>query len=650
MQRLVLATVVTWIAAAASAHGPATQPAQTRETAAPARQAPRAGGLAYRAAEVGRRAGALARIAQAVVTDRNGQVNSLGATAQQIQFQRQLQAQGVEAGFGMRRWSDQRFALNVDAALDRADALLAEYAKALGHVKATVSPDGVAIAAGGALAPLAGRAEAVLVELVNTSGRPAPVRIAGSIGEANLDPLQANLRPGTTEWLLLPYAVPRAGAFRMHLRAEAGAGRAEADLTGAAAPSRKVTVRILDDATGNPSAARLWLHGADGRYALAGGRPVVLAGERTVYTFGYCDGAAAATVPAGKVHVRAQKGFEYEIAEAETDAAEITVRLKRWVDMPAAGWYGGDTHVHWVKPNWYENEDPAWLNVHSQAEDLWVNNNLILKHWWKNVRTREFPQGLVANRPDTFGVGKVAELSTGGRIVWTGEEYRNDEVFGHMVFLRIDRLIEPVSTGFMGGPEAVHWPPNSHTHAMVREAGGISIAAHDVVHEVPIQAILGALDSLDAHNPDRYYDLLNCGFRLPLSIGSDYPANLMGFARVYVQCGAKLDYDTWVNHLAAGRTFVSSGAMLLLEADGQGPGGAIDAGDGKEVLVKGRALCRTPLAVVEIVHNGKVVRRVTPRGDGRRIEFAEKLTVAGPGWLAVRAYGGGSPTWWGREG
>jgi hypothetical protein len=101
-------------------------------------------------------------------------------------------------------------------------------------------------------------------------------------------------------------------------------------------------------------------------------------------------------------------------------------------------------------------------------------------------------------------------------------------------------LIGPISTGFMGGPDAVHYPPNSHTYDEVHDAGGIVIAAHDVTKEVPIQAILGKLDVLDAHNTNRYYDLLNCGVRIPLSIGSDYPANLMGFARVYVYCGKEL--------------------------------------------------------------------------------------------------------------
>ena len=240
-----------------------------------------------------------------------------------------------------------------------------------------------------------------------------------------------------------------------------------------------------------------------------------------------------AVVPPGPVQIKLQRGFEYELTERTevVDADKtITMALTRWVDMPALGWFSGDTHEHWVTTEWYENGDPDWLNVHTKAEDLWVNNNLILKHWWKGVKSAEFPDGLVALRPDNLPIGRVDRYSTDGRIVWTAEEYRNDEVFGHMVFLRINKLIEPVSTGFMGGPTAVHYPPNSETYDLVRAAGGISIAAHDVAMEVPLQVLLGKLDSLDAYGTSRYYDLLNCGFRLPLSVGSDYPANLMGFA------------------------------------------------------------------------------------------------------------------------
>ncbi|KKL14122.1 hypothetical protein LCGC14_2518920, partial [marine sediment metagenome] len=391
-----------------------------------------------------------------------------------------------------------------------------------------------------------------------------------------------------------------------------------------------------------------------GKVERAGGRPVVLAGKRRIFKFGYADGQVEAVLPPGDVRIEVRKGFEYDLAEhTENLAADktVTIKLKRWIDMPSAGWYSGDTHVHWVRHTWYENGDPAWLNVHSRAEDLWVNNNLILKHWWKNVKSKQFPRGLVANRPDMFGVGKVKELSVNGRIVWTGEEYRNNEVFGHMVFLRINKLIQPVSTGFMGGPEAVHYPPNSHTYDEVRQAGGISIAAHDVGKEVPLQVILGKLDSLDAHGTSRYYDLLNCGFRMPISIGSDYPANLMGFARVYVFCKGKLDYDTWVDNLAAGKTFVSSGAMITFQADGKTHGDTIELTGGKarDIAIKGLAAGRTPLARVEIVHNGKVVRTIKPAGGAaRKIPFTESIRVSGPGWLAARTYAGSSPSWWGR--
>ena len=159
-------------------------------------------------------------------------------------------------------------------------------------------------------------------------------------------------------------------------------------------------------------------------------------------------------------------------------------------------------------------------------------------------------------RRTIFPLGRVDRYSADGRIVWTAEEYRNDEVFGHMVFLRINKLIEPVSTGFMGGPTAVHFPPNSETYDLVRAAGGISIAAHDVAMEVPLQVLLGKLDSLDAYGTSRYYDLLNCGFRLPLSVGSDYPANLMGFAgSTSIAATGWITVSGWTTWLPVGHLF-----------------------------------------------------------------------------------------------
>src|SRR5262249_20060434 len=74
-----------------------------------------------------------------------------------------------------------------------------------------------------------------------------------------------------------------------------------------------------------------------------------------------------------------------------------------------------------------------------------------------------------------------------------------------------------------------------------------------------------------------YYTLLNCGFRLRPTAGTAsgvHPVPL-GFGRVYVRLGSGapgFSYDAWVKGLNAGRSFVTTGPMLLAELNGRDPG------------------------------------------------------------------------------
>ena len=618
------------------------------------RRARRPDPLNNRQQRLGALAGALRQLAQRVVTDRNETIAALIQKTTAISRQRILRTGNRQAGFGMQRWSSEVFEQKVDAARQQAQALIADFRKDMPWVTVIISRDGMQMQTPGPRWEcLAGRKETIAVEITNDLRQARAFSISGTVAGKAIAPVAAKVAPLSATYAFVEFSVGQPGKIDISLNCVVGERSSGQTFQAAVKPSYCLTLNIVDAATGKPCAARAFIRGSDGRYAITKDRPVVLAGERKTMRFGYVDGRVEALLPAGEVRLKLQKGFEYEIAEkTETMRAHktVTMKLTRWVDMPREGWYSGDTHVHWVRHTWYENGDPGWLNIHSRAEDLWVNNNLILKHWWKHEKSEGFPQGLVAKRPDMFPVGKVGPLSINGRIVWTGEEYRNDEVFGHMCFLRIDQLIEPVSTGFMGGPEAVHYPPNSYTYDAVHEAGGIVIAAHDVVKEVPIQAILGKLDVLDAHNTQRYYDLLNCGFRLPLSIGSDYPANLMGFARVYVYCGRDLDYNTWVDNLAAGRTFVSSGAVISMSAAGKQIGDTIqvEPGETRAIVVEGRARCRNALQRVEIVYNGDVVKTVPAQGDGKEIKYRVSIPVKGPGWIAARTCPAHSSSWWGQ--
>ena len=144
-----------------------------------------------------------------------------------------------------------------------------------------------------------------------------------------------------------------------------------------------------------------------------------------------------------------------------------------------------------------------------------------------------------------------------------------------------------------------------------------------------------------------YYTLLDCGFRLRPTAGTAsgvHPVPL-GFGRVYVHVGKDFAYDAWVKGLNEGRSFVTTGPMLLAELDGRDPGAVFrPSGDGPHGFrLTGRALSAAPLSRIEVIVNGEVAERIKPAnrkagGGGYESALDARLKVEGSSWLAVRCY------------
>jgi hypothetical protein len=144
-----------------------------------------------------------------------------------------------------------------------------------------------------------------------------------------------------------------------------------------------------------------------------------------------------------------------------------------------------------------------------------------------------------------------------------------------------------------------------------------------------------------------YYALLDCGFRLRPTAGTAsgvHPVPL-GFGRVYVQLGAGLDADAWLNGLNAGRSFVTTGPMLFVTLDGRAPGHRFEQADAapRDYQLAGTVESALPIDRIELVLNGEVARTLPPenRRTGRggyesRVEAS--VTIEGTSWVAVRCF------------
>lgn len=350
----------------------------------------------------------------------------------------------------------------------------------------------------------------------------------------------------------------------------------------------------------------------------------------------YARGQYEIAVPPGRYSIEVVRGLncetvtEYtEVGSGITHVHDFAIPpLGNWREM---GWYSGNTHTHYHLQIDEDPDDRLRLVPPAEALDVSVISYLV---------RNDSPY--ITNR---YPVGRLPQFSRDGTIMDMGEEARNNRTFGefgygHCLFLNIPRAVEPVSTGLLSKDgKAPDFPTLSMLCAEAQRIGGTTVWCHNGGGmELPVAAALGNLnafnlaDGLDA-DYERYYDLLNCGFRIPASSGTDWW--IYDHNRVFVQIAGDFHYDSWIAGLRSGRTFVTNGPLLDFKVEGQGPG-ALLARDGPTVArVEVRALSRVPFDAVEVVQDGVVVA-TQPAVAGREARLEREIPLRRGGWLAAR--------------
>lgn len=357
-------------------------------------------------------------------------------------------------------------------------------------------------------------------------------------------------------------------------------------------------------------------------------------------SYAYIDGTCEGWLPRGGVIVDVAQGFEYQPLRTRVTIAPgqqaLELRLKRWTDMNAQGWYSGDTHVHFLSPTGGATE--------ARGEGVNVVN--LLQAQWGSLFT---------NTEDFTGAAHVH--SDGRTIVYTSQENRQ-HVSGHMSLLGLKRPVMPWSADGLGEGELggtmestmSDWADRAHAQ------GGTVVTPHfpSPNGETATLIATGRTDAIEMIRHGRYehvswYGYLNAGYRIPVVGGTDKMSadTPVGLYRTYVRLlpGEPFTFDAWCAGLRAGRTFHSGGPLLRFTVDGYEVGDtvSIPAGGG-EVEVVASAESILPVAALEIVHNGAVMAATTEvtRSGGRwRLTLRERVRVPAHGWLAARVGGRG---------
>ena len=437
---------------------------------------------------------------------------------------------------------------------------------------------------------------------------------------------------------------------------------------------------VVDARTGEPLPARVYVRASDGRWLFA--RSASKQGSAVEYRKQRQKGSLemhttvsahpfVVEVPPGRCTVRVEHGKDYLPArrtlEVGREPVQLKIALRRWIDMAAAGWYSGDTHVH---------RSLAELPNVMLAEDL--NVALPLSYWV----TRAYTSPGTGDKSTTADVRAepirvdpthvIYPVNTEYEIFSVGQKRHTLGavfVLGHKTpFTRGVPPVGPIAEearrqGALLDLDKHSWPWSlmlvpvmkvdlfelANNHVWQTEFGFRRWSLDVIPAYANLEQDAGGFTErgwLD-FGFEVYYTLLNCGFRLRPTAGTAsgvHPVPL-GFGRVYVHLPDGFSYAKWMQGLNAGRSFVTTGPMLMIQVDGRPPGSTIRAGaEGKRSCrVTGTARSIRPLRPIEIVVNGRVVQRVKPQND--KVEpgsyespIRADVELDGSSWIAVRVF------------
>jgi hypothetical protein len=430
---------------------------------------------------------------------------------------------------------------------------------------------------------------------------------------------------------------------------------------------------VVDAESGRAVPCRIYVQGSDGRFHHVrsdGGTAVPYSRERQKGSIEVHTTISAhpfsAELPPGEYTLTVERGKEYLPETSKlalgAEGAKVPIKLRRFADAAARGWFSGETHVH--RPL---EELPALV----LAEDLnvafplsyWVTTAFDPPKKGKASVEQDPEPALIAvdERHVIWPRNTEYEIFTvGGKSHTLGAFF----VLGHKALL--ERGVPPVrpsvesarKEGALLELDKHNWPWSmmlvpvlgvdlfelANNHHWRTEFGFRQFAEREPAWMKVERDERGFTElGWTEFGLVNYYALLDCGFRMRPTAGSAsgvHPVPL-GFGRVYVRTGPRFSYDAWMKGLNEGRSFATTGPLLYVRADDQDPGHVFRGA--REIRISGVAESAAPLGRLEVVVNGELARALKPANlAGEKGGFASvfdvTLPIDGSSWIAVRCF------------
>ena len=411
-----------------------------------------------------------------------------------------------------------------------------------------------------------------------------------------------------------------------------------------AGPGGKLKIEVIDRETKQPLACRMHLTNAAKRTLKAPKVPF----WHDHFAF---SGTVTLKLPKGEYAFEIERGPEYLVRMGHftmDDFSDDTkvVDLKRFVDMAAEGWWSGDFDVRRPAKD---------LELLMEAEDLHVVELVT----WPNGKSL-LPKN---------GVGKDPLVRFDGNRFYHLLAGADTRAGGALLLFNLQQRLD--MTGYQS-----EFPPQQQSIAAARAQGGDAWIDAQKAYgwDLPLWVAAGQVDSVQVLNSNLsrhatvdnesggkprntllfpnptgngrwsekiYYDLLNCGLRIPPSAGSGSGAtsNPPGYNRVYVQVDGELTYDKWWQGLRDGRVVVTNGPLIRPNVEGEAPGHVFRAAAGQTIeLEVGLTLStRDKISYLEIIKNGRMAHQVRLDDWAQMGGKLPPVTFDESGWLMIRA-------------
>lgn len=437
---------------------------------------------------------------------------------------------------------------------------------------------------------------------------------------------------------------------------------------------------ITDAVTGRPTPCTVTITDAHGK----------IVQESAAFSAGFrSSGQFEKLLPPGPTRIRVTRGFETravtnDVVLRSGKVTTLKLVLERIVDLRRRGWYAGDSHAHMIHGEKTIPVDFDFVARTVRAEDL---QYLSLAQAWQ----------LDDPTPEKLERELQPRSTVDCQLTWNMEEPKNyylgdaARCLGHCWILgmrgrtpdgldAIKLLADASAADYESAKPSF---ANFESQQLIHAQGGVAFYSHparwwmgawggrggypksermrvsNMAVELPLDTVIGlTYDGLDVITGGDALEanakafalwalLLNHGYRLAATASSDAcfdrPGGAVpGSARTYTYLPDGFSWAAVARATAEGRTFVTTGPLLLATIAGATPGAALPA-DGQARTLKIEAWASGQgtggLRSIEILRNGSVWQRLaldaTPACCQTNLEIRETEQA----WYCVRVSG-----------